>query len=71
MIMFYDQTAIFSMWSTIKLTFIFWAGPGAVGATNVLNMATAVLGTSVVPPLLCHSFNYKIRFNQVAIQYKI
>ena len=37
-----------------KNTFIFWAGPGAVGAANVLNMATAVLGTSIIPSFLCH-----------------
>ena len=35
-------------------TFIFWAGPGAVGTANVLNMATAVLSTSVIPSFLCH-----------------
>ena len=40
--------------STMKHTFIFWAGPGAIGAANVLNMTTAVLGAAVVPPLLCH-----------------
>ena len=40
--------------STMKRTFIFWAGPGAIGAANVLNMTTAVLGAAVVSPLLCH-----------------
>merc|ERR1712244_10761 len=42
-------------------SFIFWAGPGAVGAANVLNMATAVLGTSIIPSFLCHPVFYKRR----------
>ena len=44
----------------IKHTFIFGAGPGAVGTADVLDMATAVLCTSVVPPLLCHPYKYKL-----------